>query len=82
LKNKHALGGVLHHNEENTLLVKNNKRNEYNNNKFLHCVHPYCNTNNHQYNKCWWRPDAKWHKCDQSRHMEKVSKSQDPEEDV
>ncbi|KAH9678563.1 hypothetical protein KPL71_025767 [Citrus sinensis] len=37
---------------------------------------PYCKKTNHPQNKCWWRPDAKCHKCGQLGHVERICKTQ------
>ncbi|XP_074341799.1 uncharacterized protein LOC141679190 [Apium graveolens] len=59
---------------------KNNKPGEFESNKnndtrvFPPCS--YCKKTNHPPNKCWWRPDVKYHKCGQLAHMERICKSQ------
>ncbi|KAH9724151.1 hypothetical protein KPL70_007382 [Citrus sinensis] len=37
---------------------------------------PYYKKINHPQNKCWWRPDAKCHKCGQLRHVERICTTQ------
>jgi len=71
----------LNYTKENALMVKNNRRSKYNNTHvFPSC--PCCKKKGHQPNWCWWRPYVKCHKCSQLRHVEKVCKFQDLQEDV
>ena len=61
---------------------RNEKRNQSSNtdgqssNTSLFSPWPYCKTNNHPPNRCWWRPDVKCHKCDQLGHVERICKAQ------
>ena len=43
---------------------------------------PHCKKTNHPQRRCWWRPDARCHKCGQLGHMEKICKSQQQQGEV
>ncbi|KAK2426495.1 hypothetical protein QL285_025158 [Trifolium repens] len=57
-----------------------NKNNNQNSNIYPPC--PHCKKTNHLQKKCWWRPDARCHRCGQLGHMERVCKSQQQQEEV
>ncbi|CAL5368182.1 unnamed protein product [Camellia sinensis] len=55
--------------------ASNNKHSQSSNTQvFPPC--PYCKKTNHPQHKCWWKPDARCHKCGQLGHMERICKTQ------
>nr|KYP64080.1 Retrovirus-related Pol polyprotein from transposon TNT 1-94 [Cajanus cajan] len=77
-KNKKKMQGYNNKNAGSTYAGstnnKYNNQNNKNNQVFPPC--PNCKKTNHPHNRCWWRPDARCHKCGQLGHMEKICKSQ------
>jgi len=49
MREYHAIEGVLNHIEENTLIIKNNRRRKYNN-THVFPSYPYCKKKGHQPN--------------------------------
>ena len=63
-------------NNKKVVSVGSNKNTSQSNNPQVFSPCPYCKKTNHLQKRCWWRPDARCHKCEELGHMEKFCKSE------